>query len=306
MTRLPHVTWLRAFEAAARHSSFTAAAEELNLTPAAVSQQIRLLEGHVGVQLFRRLPRGVVLSDQGQAYALPIRKAFREMQAATGALFEVKRRRKVHLRASISYAALVLAPRLPAFSALHPEIELHLSTTVWSDRFDDEAIDLDIRYGSGDWGERSCWPLAHERGVVVCSPAHAARFGPAPDIAALVADHVVQVVGSEVEWTNLAAQFGLSLPAPRHVTKVDSSLMALQTLAAGPGVALILESLARRDIERGLLTCPVEHSFPIRDAYYLVAREAALERAEVRALRDWIVEQEAAGEPQAGLIGPPA
>ena len=102
MAQLPHVTWLRSFEVAARHSSFSAAADELNLTPAAVSQQIRLLEDHLGVQLFIRLARGVSLTDAGQAYALPLRKSFQDMQDATRGLFGVKRKSRLRIRASIS------------------------------------------------------------------------------------------------------------------------------------------------------------------------------------------------------------
>ena len=96
--KTPQVTWLRSFEAAARRGSFSAAADDLGLTPAAVSQQIRLLEKHLGAQLFERLPKGVVLTDTGQAYAQPIRKSFSEMQAATEGLFGSRSRKTVKVR----------------------------------------------------------------------------------------------------------------------------------------------------------------------------------------------------------------
>lgn len=136
MRRLPHVTWLRSFEAAARHSSFSAAADELALTPAAVSQQIRQLEHHLGIQLFKRLPKGVQLTDIGQAYAQPVRKSFVEMQAATDGLFRLQRKSVVRVRCSISFAALILAPLLRDFARIHPNIDVELSTAVWSDRID--------------------------------------------------------------------------------------------------------------------------------------------------------------------------
>ncbi|MSU91379.1 LysR family transcriptional regulator [Rhodobacteraceae bacterium 2CG4] len=287
--RLPHVTWLRAFEAAARHRSFSDAAAELNLTPAAVSQQIRLLEHHLGIQLFQRLPRGVALTDIGQAYAVPIRKSFTEMQDATEGLFTVRRTRRVRVRASISYATLILAPRLKEFRDRHPDIEICLSTAVWSDRMDDEAIDLDIRHGSGRWQEQGIWQLGHEIATVVCHPDHARCFGPAPRIQEVLAAGIVPVLGSEVEWSRLSHSFGLDFPAPPVWMKADSSLIALQTVAAGFGAALIHESFARPFIDRRVLVSPFEYRLPMREAYYLVARDDVGARSEVEAFRNWIL-----------------
>lgn len=121
---LPHPTWLRTFEAAARLGSFSAAADELGLTPAAVSQQMRLLEKHLKTTLFERLPRGVELTDMGKAYAQSVRKGLEDMKTATAGLFGKAKRRQVKVRASISYAALVLAPRLHDFLENNPEIDV--------------------------------------------------------------------------------------------------------------------------------------------------------------------------------------
>ena len=286
--RLPHLTWLRAFEAAARHSSFSDAAAELNLTPAAVSQQIRLLEQHLGIQLFYRLPRGVSLTDLGQAYALPIRKSFTEMQDATEGLFAVRRKRKVRIRASISYATLILAPRLKAFRDLHPDIEISLSTAVWSDRMDNEPIDLDIRYGSGHWDEPAIWKLAEEVAILVCHPGHARSFGEDARVQDVLAAGIVPVLGSEVEWSRLSDLHGLDLPTPPIWVKADSSLIALQTVAAGFGTALIHESFARPFMDSGVLVSPFAYRLPIREAYYLVARDDVTDSEEVEAFRKWL------------------
>lgn len=287
--RLPHVTWLRAFEAAARHKSFTEAAIELNLTPAAVSQQIRLLERHLGAPLFRRLPRGVVLTDVGQAYALPVRKSFAEIQDATEGLFTVRRKRRVHVRASISYATLVLAPRLRAFHDLHPDIEVVLSTAVWSDRMDDETIDIDIRYGTGHWSEPNIWRLGDEVASVVCHPDHLASFGPDPTLGEVLAAGVVPVQGSEIEWRRLSETFGLDCPDPPVWLTADSSLIALQTVAGGFGAALIFRSFSAPFLDRGALVAPFGHELPMREAYYLVLREDARGRSEIEAFRSWLV-----------------
>lgn len=288
MTQLPHVTWLRAFEAAARHSSFSAAADELALTPAAVSQQIRLLEQHLRVQLFHRLPRGVELTDLGQAYAQPIRRAFHDMQAATDGLFTVPRRKTLRVRASISYAALVLAPRLTGFRALNPDIDIRLSTAVWSDRMDDASIDLDIRFGTGDWPERQIWSLGSERASVVCHPDFAAGFEGGPTIAALAAADVVQVTGSERDWDRLSARYNLDLPPPAQRIKADSSLIALQMLASGQGSAIIMRRFAQRYLDQGLLVSPLPYDLPLDQGFYLIAREDSQRAAEIQRFSAWL------------------
>lgn len=289
MARLPHVTWLRAFEAAARHSSFSAAAEELALTPAAVSQQIRLLERHLGIQLFRRLSRGVELTDLGQAYAQPIRKSFQDMQAATTGLFKVPRRATtIRVRASISYAALVLAPALPAFRAANPDIDLQLSTAVWSDRMDDASIDVDIRYGLGDWPEPRIWSLGSERAIVVCHPDYAANLPGGATVEALAAGDVVQVVGSEGEWGRLSASLGLDLPPPVPWIKADSSLIALQTVASGRGAAIINRRFAQSYLDLGLLVAPIAAELAMEQGFYLVAGDAPKKDDQIDRFRLWL------------------
>jgi LysR family transcriptional regulator, glycine cleavage system transcriptional activator len=289
MSRLPHVIWLRAFEAAARHNSFSGASEELNLTPAAVSQHIRLLEEHLGVSLFKRLPHGVALTDMGKAYALPIRRAFTDMQDATSGLFAQRKKRHLHIRTSVSYGALVLAPRLSEFSALHPDIELHMTTAVWSDRLDDTRIDIDIRFGTGNWTEPHMWQLSQETGIVVCAPDHATRFGTPPDIIAMAADRRVLVLGSEVEWQRLAAHYSLKLGPATLSAKADSSLMALQMLLGGGGAGIIHESFAAPYLDKGLLVSAFEYRLPIREAYFMIIQNDAIRRSEVTDFRDWMV-----------------
>lgn len=301
MSRLPHVTWLRAFEAAARHSSFSAAAEELGLTPAAVSQHIRLLEQHLGVNLFKRLPHGVLLTDMGQAYALPIRRAFADMQDATMGLFARRRKRHLHIRTSVTYGALVLAPQLAEFTALHPDVELHMSTAVWSDRLDDTRIDIDIRYGTGNWSDPHIWQLSHETGVVVCRQDHAARFGNPPDIAAMAADRRVLVMGSEVEWQRLSSHYGLDLGPAGHIAKADSSLMALQMLLGGGCAGILHESFAAPYLEKGLLLSPFDFRLPIREAYFMIIGNDALNRSEVTDFREWLIAASSKGAGQKPL-----
>lgn len=281
--------WLRAFESAARNGSFSAAAHDLNLTPAAISQQIKLLEHHLGVQLFVRLPRGVALTDAGHAYAQPICKSFADIQDATTSLFGRRRKRTVRVRASISYAALVLAPKLRAFREAYPDIDIRVTTAIWTDRIEDEAIDLEIRYGYGDWAERNIRHLGHGYAAVVCAPAVAACFGGDQGMTSL-ATQAIQIIGSETDWSQMAEQFGIQWPVFEGLMKVDSSLIALQIMSGGTGAAIVSEELSKRYIEQGLLVSPLDHRLPMPRSYFLIIQDGAQERSEVTRFCDWLSE----------------
>ncbi len=288
MVEIPHVIWLRAFEAAARHGSFSAAADELCLTPAAISQQIRALEQHLDVSLFERLARGVALTDRGAAYAQPIRKALLDMERATQGLFGVSQKRVIQLRASISCAALVIAPKLAEFQTLHPDIEVRLSTFVWADRFADDDVHIDIRFGHGDWTDGRVTHLGHEFAVPVCHPDYAS-LGADLSIETMAAGEVVHIAGSETDWVRLAEHAGLTLGSPSNVVHVDSSLVALQAVIAGRGSVMVLESFAREYIRQGLLVAPTDYRLPVRPSHFLVERDGAASADDLRVFSDWVL-----------------
>ena len=288
MQQLPHPNWLRTFEAAARHSSFTAAAEELGLTAAAVSQQIRLLEAQLDTVLFERLPRGVQLTEVGQAYAQPIRNGFSDMAAATDGLFRTAKRQLVRVRASISCAALVIAPRLHAFRARYPDIEIELTTFVWADRFGAELSDIDIRFGYGEWNDGDVTHLGYEHAIPVCRPDYAASFGDDLSFGALAGGQIVAIRGSETDWPRLADQVGQPLQAPTQMNWVDSSLLALQAIMTGPGTTMVFESFAEQYLEQGLLCAPLPDRLAVRPSHYVVRREGTGDRFEVQAVCNWI------------------
>ncbi len=285
---LPHPTWLRSFEAAARLGSFSAAADELGLTPAAVSQQMRLLERHLKTTLFERLPRGVALTDMGTAYAQPVRKSLEDMAVATSGLFGSGKRQRVKVRASISYAALIIAPRLHLFLDAHPHIDVELSTFVWANRFQEGISDIDIRFGFGDWSDGHVTHLGHEFAIPVCQPDYLASFGEAPPLDVLTSERIGTIQGSEADWPMLLEQLGLQMPVQTRVTRFDSSLMALLATSSGPGTAIVIQSFAQPFIERGQVAAPIEDRLAIRQAHFLVERDGAERRDEVRAFTDWI------------------
>ena len=285
MTQLPHSTWLRSFEAAARHSSFSAAAIELGLTPAAVSQQIRLLEAQLGAPLFERLARGVALTDRGQAYAQTVRKAFAEMHVATETLFSRPAQRRVQVRAPITCAALLLAPRLEAFHVANPDIVVELTTFVWADRFANDRSDIDIRYGHGDWTDGNAQHLGHEHVVPVC---HSDRVTPGLTLDDLTRQGVVQIIGYEAEWQNLSDMYELGLTPPHTVARVDSSLLALQMVRAGHGCTLVLERFLQGYTDDPALVTPFPYRAPVQHAHYLVLRDPSAAAPDVARVCEWI------------------
>ncbi len=271
---IPPLIWLRAFEASARHSSFTAAADELSLTPAAISHQVRSLEKHLGVMLFERLPRKLVLTELGTAYLPPLRQSFDTLAAATAGLFGPIGRRTLMVRAPVSFVSLWLAPRIPEFMRLHPAIRLRLTSSVWTHSQSDEATDIDIRFGDGTWPGFRAEPIASFKAVPVCHPAHVPKGSARERIAELSRIEHIHVTGYEDLWQRLCLGAQISLP-PYHGLIVDTSIAALELAAAGYGAAIVLECFARHYIDSGRLAMPVQADLAVTHAHYLLTRETA-------------------------------
>ncbi len=291
--QLPPVAWLRTFEAAARHSSFAAAAGELNMTAAAVSHQIRALEKRLGFGLFERLPRGVRLSDMGAAYVPAVRRAFEDLSVATTGIFGSLGERTLRIRLPISYAALVLTPLLPAFRRAYPGIELQLCTTVWGDGLNRDSIDIDIRYGDGHWSDlpadaETPEKIGEERSIVVCSPAYAETLGPSPSLQRLCAGEIIRIMGCEGLWADLAAQEGIEAPAQQSGIKSDTSLVALEYAAAGTGAALVLDAFAAPYLRSGRLVQPVDASLGGHQAHHLIRQAGSRHKPEVLVFCEWL------------------
>jgi LysR family glycine cleavage system transcriptional activator len=268
--------------------SFSAAAEELSLTPAAISQQIRALEDHLGSALFDRLPRGVLLTSKGQAYALSVTKSFTEMERATQGIFGSARKQVIKVRASISCAALVVAPRLADYQALNPDVEVQLSTFVWADRFGDEESDIDIRFGHGDWKDGIVHHLGYEFAIPVCHPDYAASFGNNPSIEKLACGEIISITGSETDWIRLAEHVNFALEQPTSTVRVDSSLVALQAAIAGRGAVMVLENFARTYLKLGLLVAPFDVRLPIQPCHFLVLRDSGKNRNAIHSFAEWV------------------
>jgi LysR family glycine cleavage system transcriptional activator len=268
--QLPPLAWLRAFEAAARHGSFTLAAAELNLTQAAVSHQVRSLEKHLAVRLFDRLPRSLVLTEKGAAYLPPLRNCFDDLAAATAGLFGPVGKRTLSIRAPISFAALWLAPRLPGFASQWPDISIRMSTVIWAPSTQDDPADIDIRFGDGNWPGCHASRLVRHSAIVVCTPGMANGDSDEERLASLFTGKpLIHVTGYDNLWQRLARASGLALPSVASMN-IDTTISALEVAASGVGPAIVLEGLADPYLDDGRLEKPVTMSVPIEESHYIV------------------------------------
>ncbi|MGN6772705.1 MAG: LysR family transcriptional regulator [Rhizobiaceae bacterium] len=293
MNRLPPLNWLRSFEAAARHSSFAAAAAELHLTAAAISYQVRSLEGEIGFELFERLPRGVRLTDMGRAYLPSLRKAFDDIAISTAGLFGGAREEMLTIRASLSYGALILSEILPLFRATYPHIHVRLFATVWSDREENDDADLEIRYGDGKWPGWAADRLDAADGIVVCKSGTGALQA-ADYLSEQAGRGVIQIMGCENHWVRLMEQEGIADAEKRlkTIAIVDNSCTALELASRGLGPALVSANFARRYLEDGRLIRPIQASIPSSSGHFLLLPHATNRlRPEALLFREWLLKR---------------
>ena len=287
---LPTLTWLRAFEAAARTSSFTAAAAELNLTSGAISYQIRALEAHLGFALFERLPRGVKLSPMGVAYLPPVRKAFEELADSTVGLFGGSERVQITVHAPVSLAALWLAPKLPEFGRAHPAIDVRLASVIWDNAVFDEATDMEIRYGAGHWHGYRSERLMNQNILPVCSPAALSAANQQGSAMDLLSRHPIHIMGYENHWLMVRQGLGLADAPAGTAPTVDTTIAALELASAGAGVALAQRIFLGAYFATGRLVQAVTREFEDDNSYFVITPERPQRiRREAQLFRDWLL-----------------
>jgi LysR family transcriptional regulator, glycine cleavage system transcriptional activator len=273
---LPPFQSLRVFEAAARCASFARAAEELGITPGAVSQHIRTLEEFAGQPLFRRLGRGVELTEAGKAAFAHAGTAISEMLQAGRSMRSALRGRRVSISTPPSFASKWLIPRLGAFQEAHPEIEVRLSADMTLTDFAVSDIDLAVRYGPGGYEGLQCERLMTEAVVVVCSPRFVDSFGAlrsAGDLiqAPLIHDDAPERDPSCPSWSMWFAARGVRRTDVERGLRFNQSSLAIEAAVEGKGVVLAKRQLALRDLNEGRLLAPLaEADAPVGFAYWLV------------------------------------
>ena len=305
---LPPLNGLRAFEAAGRHLSFSKAAQELNVTPAAISHQIKGLEDHLQVQLFRREPRALLLTDAGQRALPEVRAAFEQLAEAVEGLRDAGEASQHVLTVSAvpSLSAKWLVPRLDRFRRQHPEIDVRLDATGTIVDFSrDQDIDMGLRYGTGDYPDLETVRLAPGDVVPVCSPAVANADPPLKtpaDLASRTLIHTRWGSGAtDPDWGEWLRSAGVRDIDSRRGPRFNHSEYALQAAMQSQGVALVMRVLVEDDLAAGRLVAPFDT--PQRGAarderprfsYWIVAPKAKLKLKRVRAFRDWLLDEMAA------------
>lgn len=286
---LPPLNGLRAFEAAARHMSFTDAAEELSVTQAAISHQVRGLELRLGLKLFVRRNRSLLLSEAGQAYLPAVRAAFDQLNEATEKLLQKDRGGHLTVTTTASFATKWLVPRLGGFQRSNPEIDVRISTGTGLIDFSREDVDIGIRYGRGQWSNLMAERLVGEDIMPVCAPSlakGASALRKPADLKRFTLLHIAPFPDDWQVWLTAAGVKGVD--ATRGVT-FDNSIVAYQAAIDGLGVALGRDPLVAPDLKAGRLVAPFDFKMPSDLAYYVVYPAEAIRRRKIKAFRDWLM-----------------
>lgn len=292
--QLPSLPALQAFEAAARHESFAAAALELNVTQATVSHRVRQLERRLGAKLFERLPRRLALTEIGKAYLPALRKAFDDLSSATAGVFGPVggQQRALLIRASLSFAVLWLAPRLDRFAALYPDLDLRLTSSIWAETRTEESVDLEIRFGHGAWPGYAAERLTEDRAVPYCSPETKQTLAPIKRVEDLTGTELVHILSLEDLWQRLFASAGLAADEMPRGLVVDSTMAALEMASASRRVAIAAPRFAENYVASGRLVRALDVSTPMEPAHYLVTPlDGQPAKPEALLFKAWLLEQ---------------
>jgi LysR family glycine cleavage system transcriptional activator len=287
---------LRAYEASARHLSFVKASEELSVTPAAVSHQVKKLEEYLGLPLFRRQSRGLLLTETGQLLLTELREVFLSLDKAMERVIDSDSRGAINLSVAPSFAVLWLIPRLQKFYALHPDIDVRISTSLGLVDFQRDDYDAAIRLGSGKWFGLEAIKLFEETVTPMCSP----RLLEGPDVLkspndlskhVLLHNHSMDYdpdAPNWQTWLEAAGATGVDTSRGTHFSLPDHGL---QASIDGAGVVLGWRALAAPDIEAGRVVAPFDLVLPLGSSFYLAYPEAHSPRPNIAAFREWLIRE---------------
>ena len=287
---------LRAFEASARHLSFVKAAEELSVTPAVVSHQVKRLEEYLGLPLFRRRARGLSLGESGQLLLSELREVFLRLDKAMERVIDSDSRGTLTLSVAPTFAVMWLIPRLQKFDALHPDIDVRISTSLSLIDFQRDDFDAAIRLGSGNWFGMETIKLFDESVTPMCSPR--LLEGPDPlktpdDLCkhVLLHNHSMDYDPEAPTWAKWLKAAGASRVDASRGTHFSLPDHGLQASIDGAGVVLGWQTLSAPDIAAGRVVEPFDLTLSLGSSFYLVYPEAHSLRPNIAALRDWLMQE---------------
>ena len=281
---LPSTAALRAFSLAAYWSSFKRAADDLNLSPSALSRQIQALEEHLGVRLFRRLNPGLELTDEGRRYLDAVDAVLERLEAAQNQF--APRTSQLRISALESFSESWLVPNLADFERAHPDIELLIEATLRYADFSRDPVDVAIRFGLGPWSGLHSEPIVELDYFPLASPTLQESLHRPTDLTKHTLIRVAQTPDAWGTWLRAAGVEGLE---PRRIVTYDHVAIALSAAASGQGVALSTDLLCSRWLADGRLCRPLPQSVRSESTYHFVCRPESLDDRRITALRDWLV-----------------
>lgn len=289
--KIPSTAALVAFEAAARHQSFTRAAEELALTQSAICRQIGGLEEFLGLELFRRSRRGVKLTEAGLSYARRVATQLDAVERDTIAVMGQQGAQTIELALVPTFGTQWLLPRLRQFQALHPEITVNLTNRTRPFLFADTEFDAAIYFGDGDWSGTVAHPLMPEHSMPVCSP-ELLKDGDELSAQAIAEMPLLQQTTRPYAWRQWFDSLGMKIARDMTGPRLELFSMLAQAAEHQMGVALIPPFLIQRELAEGRLVIAHPHSFRREDqAYHLMIPERRVESAAMHAFRDWLLDE---------------
>jgi LysR family glycine cleavage system transcriptional activator len=304
MRRLPPLNAVRAFEAAARHLNFNQAARELNVTPSAISHQIKTLEDYFGVKLFNRLPRNVSLTPEGRDYLPAVSAALDQLDAASRRLSRHTTEAALNLGCAPTFAIGWLIPHLSDFHDEYPEIDVRLTLTPITREIDFGTSDTDvvIMYGTpGSWPGLVAHQLMSEELVPVCSPALLKEhpLETPGDLHSVTLLHSIPRMGQWRNWLHIAGVKGID---SKRGLRFQTTPLAISAAVAGAGVAIANRRFVEADLEAGRLVVPFEIDLPSDSGYFLIYPKESADDARISAFREWLLSHLAVEMPEHGDV----
>jgi LysR family glycine cleavage system transcriptional activator len=285
--RLPPLNGLKAFEAAARSESFTRAAQELSVTPGAVSHQVKALEDTFGLKLFHRERQRLFLTDAGRDYLAVIRDAFDRIAVGTERLLQRQESGVLTVSTSPDFAAKWLVNRLSRFAEKHPDMDLRVSATTHYVDFARDDVDIAIRHGDGNWPGLDVQRLYSERLFPICSPKLVAGRNRITKAADLLKFPLLRLEDAK-NWIRLFEAAGVKAtvgPGP----VLNRASMLIDAAIDGQGIALARTALAAWDLINGRLVRPVDVSVRMANTYWIVCPKAASNVPKIATFRKWVL-----------------
>jgi len=296
MKSLPSLNALRAFEAAARHLSFSQGAQEMNVTPGAISQQIKTLESFLDISLFKRMNRSIALTEAGAMLLPELSRAFNLMQQAVANIQAYDEQIPLTITAPPSFIAKWLIPRLSEFSQLHPEIDVRIDSSTRLVDFEREDIDVGIRFSLADDPELDSTHLLSLEVIPVCSPSFLDKHPGLKTLHDLKKQTLLHYdMGLEgntwPDWDMWFKTMGIEGVDTSHGIYFNQPDMLIQAAIEGQGIALVATIFAANDIQNGRLIQPFALSMPIHFSYYMVSSKLKAHNKKVQAFKAWILAQ---------------